>query len=294
MIRPLGSLLLCIGLALPVWAQQPSDTESQIQQVVDQAARMDVTQPARETLDFLDSIENQLEGASPSQLAQLSLIRARGHILVTEYDTALEILENLMAGTLPPRLRLRTYELAANLSLHIDRYEAGFEYLNRGMELQEQVDDPALKSGIFGLAAYWHSQLGDETKGLEYGQRTMELALETGDIRELCVAYEKLGQAEELNGLYEQALTHYEEGLQACQEAEDPVFVGVMHALKGRVLFEVGRPEEAETWIRRGIALAAESGFEDGMTDAMTNYGELLLELGRDREASSVLLEVLD
>jgi diguanylate cyclase (GGDEF)-like protein len=294
MTSRLGSIFFCLGLTFAAWAQAPSNSDGSFQQFVDQAIRMDVTRPAEETLEFLDSLQGQLANASQEQRAQLDLIRARALILSTEYDPALSILETLMASELTPRHRLRTYELAANLALHIDRYQAGFEYLNRGMELQEQVDDPALKSGIFGLAAYWHSQLGDEKKGLEYGQRTMELARETGDVRELCVAYEKLGQAEELNGLLEQALESYQEGLRQCRAAADPVFVGVMNGLMGRVLFRLGRYEEAERWMRQGIMLTTESGFEDGVTDAMTRYGELLLELGRNDEARQLLLEVLE
>jgi diguanylate cyclase (GGDEF)-like protein len=275
-------------------AQQASEDDERFQPLLDQAARMNVTQPADETLAFLDSLQDQLKHASSRQRAQLDLIRARSHILVAEYDRALEILETLMAGDPTPRHRLRAYELAANLALHIDRYQTGFEYLNRGMAFQEQVDDPALKSGIFGLAAYWHTQLGDPTKGLEYGQRTLELAKETGNLRDLCVALEKLGQAEEINGLLEQALSSYEAGLQACREVGDPVFVGIMHSLMGRALFRLDRYEDAEAWMQKGIELTAESGFEDGVTDAMTRYGELLLELGRSEEARRMLLKVLE
>lgn len=294
MILKLCVALLSFGLISLAGAQEYSDRKGLVQSLVDQAAEIGVTRSAAETLEFLDSIQPRMDQASPEQLSQLSLIRARAHFLVTEYDTAIEILENLVAGELTPRHRLRAYELAANLALHIGSYESGFQYLNQGMVLQEQVDDPALQSGIFGLAAYWHSQLGDQTKGLEYGQRTMALAVETGDIRELCVAHEKLGQAEELNGLFEQALNRYETGLQVCRDAEDPVFIGIMHSLIGRVLLRLKRYQDAETWMQAGIELTADSGFEDGVTDAMTEYGELLIELGRVGEAQTILLEVLD
>src|SRR6056297_1409115 len=294
MIRQLVPATLCLGLTFQAAAVDPSAAEADFQSLVDQAVEMNVTEDARATLDFLNSLDNQLHRASSHQRAQLYLIRARANMLVTEYDKAMEILDHLLATDLTPNHRLRAYELEANLALINDRYQAGFEYLNRAMEFQEQVDDPGLKSGIFGLAAYWHTQLGDQVKGLEYAQRTMELAQATGDIRELCVAYEKLGQAEEINVLFEQALTRYEAGLQACEEADDPVFVGVMHTLMGRLLFRLGRYDEAENWMQQGIELTAESGFEDGVTDAMTKYGELLLELGRNDEAQRLLLDVLD
>jgi len=294
MLGPLGVILLCLGLAPLAAAQPPVEQKRQLQALVDQATQIGVTRPAEEVLVFLDSLRPQLAGASSEQMAQLGLVRARAHGLITEYDTAFAIIEDLLAGDLTPQHRLRSYELAANLALHIDRYEMGFEYLNRGIALQAQVDDPALKSGIFGLAAYWHSQLGDREKGLDYAHRTMALARVTGESRELCVAFEKLGQAEELNGLLEQALARYQAGLRACEEAGDPVFYGIMHGLIGRVLFALKRYEEAETLLQQGIALTAESGFEDGATDSMRRYGELLLEQGRNDEAEAIFLSILE
>ncbi len=275
-------------------AQGAPKTSQEVQLMVERATRMDVTRPARETLAYLDSIQNELAAATSQQRVQLRIIRARSHILMTEYDTALRILEDLLASNLIPVQRLRALELAANLALHIDQFELGFEYLNRAMILQEEVDDPALKSGVFGLATYWHTQLGDQEKGLEYAHRTLQLARATGDIRELCVAMEKLGQAEEMMGQYEQALDSYQAGLKACEEARDPVFVGVMHGLMGRLLSRLERFAEAEPWLQKGIELTAASGFEDGATDTMTKYAELLVEMGRDDQASDMLQQVLE
>jgi|GEM_PF-969789 len=287
-------VLLCQCLGAQAFSQEPTTSSQEVQALVERAARMDVTRPPRETLAYLDSIQDDLAEATPQQLTQLLLVSARSHVLMTEYDTALEILEDLLAGDLVAEQKLRALELAANVALHIDRFEEGFDYLNRAMILQEGVDDPALKSGVYGLATYWHSQLGDQRKGLDYAQRTMELARASGDIRELCVAFEKLGQAEEMMGLHEQALKSYQSALEACEEAQDPVFTGVLHVLMGRLLSRLGRHDDSEPWFQQGIELTAASGFEDGVTDAMTTYAELLLMLERYDEANALLQEVLE
>ncbi|MCA1777801.1 MAG: diguanylate cyclase [Xanthomonadaceae bacterium] len=275
-------------------AQGPPKIIQDVQLLIERAARMDVTRPPRETLAYLDSIQDALADATLQQRVQLRIIRARSHVLMTEYDTALAILEDLLANDLVPVQRLRALELAANLALHIDQFEEGFDYLNRAMILQEEVDDPALKSGVFGLATYWHTQMGDQQKGLEYAQRTMQLAQASGDTRELCVALEKLGQAEEMMGLHERALERYQAGLEACEEAQDPVFTGVMYGLMGRLLTRLERHAEAEPWLEKGIELTTASGFQDGATDTMTKYAELLVALERDDEARVLLQQVLD
>jgi diguanylate cyclase (GGDEF)-like protein len=292
------SLVLILLMLGAGWADRPiayasANDGAVVQELIDRAAHKGVTRPPGETLAFLDSIDAELADATSSQLAQLSLIRARSHALKTDYENAFGILEELLESDLKPAQHLRALELAANLALHVDQYETGFEYMNRALALQEAVDDPALKSGVFGLAAYWHSQLGDQEKGLEYADRTLELARATGDIRELCVAMEKLGQAEEMMGLYEQALQRYEAGLEICEQAQDPVFFGVLHTLTGRLMSRLGRYEEAEPWLQVGIELTEEAGFKDGATDAMVNYAELLMDQGRYEEAHAVIQEIL-
>lgn len=294
MFKIFGLVLFFLSLSFLAKAQDQQNEEQYVQSLIDMAAHINVTRPPQETLDYLDSIRDELTHATPRQLAQLYIIKARSHALSTEFAKALEILEDLLTSDLDPDLRLRTLELSANLGLHLDRFEKGFDHLNQAMVLQEAVDDPALKSGVFGLAAYWHTQLGDQEKGLEYGYRTLDLARETGDPREMCVALEKLAQAKEMLGLYEQALERYQDGLEICEKAEDPVFTGVMHSFMGRLLFRMGRHEEAESWLKQGIEMTAASGFEDGVTDTMAVYAEFLLAQQRYDEARELLHQVLE
>lgn len=294
MLRSTGFVLLCLSSLIWAGPQEAETDERQLQALVDEAVRLNISQPPQVTLDYLDSIEGELAGATLRQMAQLKLVEARSRALMTDYDPALEILEDLLARDLDPEQRLRTLALAANLAIHIDRFEDGFQYLNQGLVLQESVDDPALKSDIFGLATYWHSQMGDREKGLEYGFRTLDLAQASGDTREICVALEKLGQAKEMLGMHEEALARYQAGLNACQEARDPVFTAALHSLMGRLLFRMERHEEAESWLRQALELNADAGFEDGLMDTMTHYAGLLLAMERHEEARTMLHELLD
>jgi diguanylate cyclase (GGDEF)-like protein len=294
MFKITGLFLACVVLSSWGWANEAPVAEDDLQTLVDRAAEMNITRPARETLEYLDSIEDRLADASPRQLAQLSMIRARAHALKTDHDIALDILKNLLAGDLDPDQRLRALGLSANLAMYIDRFEEGFIYLNQGLAIQEEVNDPALSSDLFGQAAFWHAQLGDPEKGLEYGRYTLELARQSGDVREVCVALEKLGQAKQTMGLYEEALATYQRGLYVCEQAQDPIFLAAMHALKGRLLLDQGHLTEAESWIKHGVEMHEASGFMDGSTASKVDYGRLLLELGRHDEAHTLLHEILE
>jgi diguanylate cyclase (GGDEF)-like protein len=289
-----GTLIAGLLLAAFVHGTAEGTVENSIQSLVDHAATLSQTRSPAETLAFLDANDELLSQSSWMQQARLELIRARAHALIGDYETGLQILMGLMEKDLEPPLQLRALELAANLSMELSRFEEAFGYLNQGLIVQEDIDDDGLKSGIFGLAAYWHSQLGDREKGLEYADRTLSLAQASGEIREVCVALEKLGQAQEMAGQLDLAMVSYEAGLEACQKANDPVFTGVMHMLMGRLLHEMGQTSAAEEWLQRGIEKTHESGFAGGAADGIVTYSRLLLDQQRHDEALPLLNAAFD
>ncbi len=288
--RFLPGILMILPMTLGASA---SFAAGPIDQLVDKATEINTTSPAGEVLEFLDSIESQLAGANLRQRAAVELIRARALALLARFNESFAILDQLLSEPLEADQRLRVVKLAANIALNWYDFEAGFEYLYEALLLQEEVDDPSLRSGVFGQAAYWHAQLGDQAKGLDYAERTLHLARDSGDIREVCVALEKLGQAEEMAGYRDAAMVTYQAGLQACEQAGDPVFFGVMHALVGRLLLRSGQYVEAEPWIQQAIDRLTEAGFEDGVTDTLTNLAELRFAQQRFDEAETLLERVL-
>jgi diguanylate cyclase (GGDEF)-like protein len=291
------STLACIGLLLALQVSGPAmaDDEVALETLIEQAERLDTTASRQRAREALDRIAPRLDEASVDQMARFRLLQARNHGLAGQYQLGLEELARLRKlDDLPARHELRSLELCSNLAMQISEYVDAFRCLNAAMEMQDEVDDPGLQSGIFGLAAYWHSQLGDPDKGLHYAQRTLELASRTGSLREECVAHEKLGQAYELADQIDDAIRTYREGLPKCREGNDPLFTGLMQILLGRALHRNDQLEMAEEWLRQGIEETRAAGFQDGVLDGLVNYGSLLFDLGRLAEAEEILLDVVD
>lgn len=248
-------------------------------------------QQAREALDL---IAERIDEANRQQRVRIKLLEARNQALAGEYREGLDALTRLSELDPAPRHQLRSLELCANLSMQISEYVEAFKCLNDAMAMQAEVDDPELQAGVFGLAAYWNSQLGDREKGLRYGKRTLELARQTGSLREECVAHEKLGQAYELAGRLEEAISTYREGLPKCRNGGDPLYTGVIQILLGRALHKSDQLEAAEHWLQRGIDATRSAGFHDGVLDGLVNYGSLLFDLGRLEEAEALLSKTVE
>ena len=278
-------------LSAPLAQAEANDAD--IQALVDQAVVLNLNAPWPETRAWLESIGDRLEEGTDAQRHQVGLISARLHVLAGDHQAALDEITRLLDQSLRPEHRLRALKLAANVGMFEDDYELAFRYLNEALEFQSQVADPGLRSGVFGLASYWHAQLGDRSKGLAYAQTTLQLAERTGEAREICVALEKLGQAEEMAGLHDEALESYRAGINACEQANDPVFIGTMKVLTGRLLHRMGRADEAEPWLREGLVDTQHSGFEGGMHDGALNYARLLYDQGRYEEARDLLEPII-
>jgi diguanylate cyclase (GGDEF)-like protein len=269
-----------------------ADTE--VQNLVDRAEDLNVTAPWQETRAFLESINDRLEAGSDAQRHQIALISARLHVLAANYQSAISEIEALLDEELEDAHRLRALELAATSAMLDFDFQTGFIYLNKALQAQTSVDDLSLRAGVMGLAAYWHAQLGDREKGLIYARQSLDIAKQSGMPRNICVAQEKLGQAEEMAGLHNEALDTYRAGIDACVQANDPVFIGVMKVLTGRLLHRMGRSEEAEPWLREGLVDTEHAGFEDGVLDGKLNYAELLYDQGRFDEARALLEPIIE
>lgn len=279
-------------ISAPLVHAEPTDAD--IQALVDQAVVLNLTAPWPETRAWLETIADRLADGTSAQRHQVGLISARLHVLAGNHRAALDELTGLLEQPLRPEHRLRALELAANTGMADADYALAFRYLNEAISFQSQVDDPGLRSGVFGQASFWHAQLGDRKKGLAYARTTLQLARQTSDAREVCVALEKLGQAQEMAGLYDEALESYRAGISACEQANDPVFIGVMKVLTGRLLHRVGRVDEAESWLREGLADTRRSGFEGGIHDGTLTYARLLYDQDRHDEARGLLEPIIE
>lgn len=286
--------LICFLLGTHAYGAAASGDRTSIEALIDRAELLNTGGSRQQAREALDLIAERIDEASKEQRVKITLLEARNQALAGEYRKSLDMLTRLSDLDPSPRHELRSLNLCANLSMQISEYVKAFKCLNEAMAMQAKVDDPGLQAGVFGLASYWNSQLGDREKGIRYGQRTLELARQTGSLREECVAHEKLGQAYEQAGRLDEAITTYREGLPKCRNSGDPLFTGLIQILLGRMLHKSGQLEAAERWLQRGIDATRAAGFQDGVLDGLVNYGSLLFDLGRLEEAESLLSNTVE
>jgi DNA-binding CsgD family transcriptional regulator/tRNA A-37 threonylcarbamoyl transferase component Bud32 len=132
------------------------------------------------------------------------------------------------------------------------------EALEAALAIVEQGHGRARETEtVLDLLARAQQRLGNYKRAAELWQRAVDLAEARGDTRTAAGLNRRLGVAAFWTGRYDEAIVHYDRGLTAA-EADDPGTALLLLA-RSAVHLEVGRAAEAESDIRRALAIAERS-----------------------------------
>lgn len=282
---------LCICLSAAAVADADQDA---LQRRIDRAAELNVTAPWQESQALLDELKSELDAATPRQRAQITLLEARNKALAGDYDAAAELLGPLREDGAGADLRLSAYRMSANCAFLQGEYERGFGFLNEGLALLRQVEDPDSRVSILTVAAYFHSQAGEVDLSMRYANEALSIAESAADDRLRCVSKHELALAHARTGDIQTAIDARRDMLASCEEAGDPVFVGVAKNALSELLLIHGQTEQALTLAREALRTLEEAGYRDGILDARMWVANALIARGRHEEGKSLLVPLVD
>lgn len=128
-------------------------------------------------------------------------------------------------------------------------------------------------------------------EALRHAETALGAALENGNPLFIANAQLTLAKAERARGDLAEALRLVEEVLpQARQKGWKDTELRAEY-LRGEILREMGRPEDAEPSARRALALAREIKVKEEEVESLISLGRILLDLKRHAEADKVLRE---
>ncbi len=283
--------LVIAGLSTAMWAGAADPDE--IQSRLDEIARINVTQAWEQSQAMAEQLAAEMEGASAEQRAQLDLLFARNLALAGRYADALELLDPILDADLPSEQRLRAYEMAANYALNKLDYEQAFTLLRDSITLLPEIDRPAPQARLLGLAAYFHSEVGEQEMAIDYAGQALELAHDSQDAREQCIALHRLALAQFRLERFATAEATHRLQIEHCEAAGDPVLSAAAKNGIGNALLRQGRIDEALPWIRSGLQRNEEHGFRDGVLASRRFLARGLKEMGEIDQAEQILTELI-
>jgi diguanylate cyclase (GGDEF)-like protein len=281
-------ILMVFGPAAPGQASEWSHERFEQRLVL--AERLNVTAPWRESQTILDEIRPFLDRAEPDQYARFRLLEIRNLVLDGEFAAGLEQVERLLDRDLTPEIRIRAMTLAMNAAIFMRRYETIFDYLNRSLELEATLGpEPPSVGHHLSLAAYMYVHVGQFERAREYGHMNLDRAIRWGEIRDQCIAHQRLAfvykSAEELT----RAGEHYQRGLVACTEAGDELMQAVVEYAMADLLRQAGEYGQAAALFASSEERLARTDYQAGINERRLYLARLHRDLGEQEPARELL-----
>ncbi|TVQ27811.1 MAG: diguanylate cyclase [Wenzhouxiangella sp.] len=279
---------LCLLVALLLLAG-PVKAGDDLQKRIDFAAELQINEPGSNLNPVIDQLLSDIEQATPGQQVSIRLLAARNLGLQGRIVEGLEFIDQILAAEPEPGQRLTTYRLSANLAMNLGDYERAFADLMEAVALIPETGSPFEETNLYGLASYFHGLAGESFSAISYAQRSLESAQETDNPRLACLAYGRLTAAFEADDRLIEAEQSGRQGLSYCEQTDDPVTTGWIHALLASVLISLGELDQAEAMIAQATA-----NHSDVYHQGQLNSQRLLARLMIERSQFEPALEKLD
>lgn len=258
-----------------------------------EAAQLNFSGHWQRARDALDAISPQLGQATRKQQDRHSLELATNLSLAGEIDEGLMLLEELLDSHLEPPQRLNALWLSATLATMARQYELAFAYLQMGLELKPQVDDPVQVAGLLGIASQMHAQVGEYEQAIALGHSAVEYARQTGSIWELCIARQRLASAY-ASGTDTVAIeSYFRMALEPCEEAGNLHYTGAIEYSLAALMLEMNRLDRAEPLIIRALTQLTESGHDAGLAVTRLVWARYLTRQNDTEQAEEILLNLV-
>lgn len=111
--------------------------------------------------------------ATPSQREHLEYLKAYGLAYTGRYDMAIGQASTLFDTTQDDALKFRAGLLIANSYAATREFGSGLAYLERSLELMDDVHDPQLRNDGMTVAAVLYNQVGQYELGVDYAERIL-------------------------------------------------------------------------------------------------------------------------
>lgn len=262
---------------------------------LEQLEQLTYSGSSQQIQDEIQRLEAMLDQADPRQRTRFALLKARAAALAKNSDQAIGLLDELLADRsgLDPDLELRALNLATNLLVVEDRFEAGFDYFREALELAPGVRASAMRADTYSVAAEFHARIAEYATAIEYANLAMDQVAREEAPRAHCVAMERRARARLGLQQRDQAISDYRTAVDLCQAIPDLVFAGIAQIGLAVGLRERGTVDAAGSNLERAIDMLSRSGFVEGELEARYRLAELMLDQDRLDDARRVMSPTL-
>lgn len=281
--RPKALRLLLCMLVIATAPLEQLQAEDLLDEQLELARQLNASTHWRSGRSILEQIEPELARASAAQRNRYDLILAHNQALGGAPAAGLELIEQVLARRLEPALRLNALWQAANLATAERSFDRAFSYIKDGLALMPEVDDPAARAGLLGMAGRLYAEAGELDQGIAMARQAIDYAArvpleQPGSSR--CVAGQRLSAALEVGTDIEASLRAATDALEHCRREQNGHFTAALESLIGQLHLQQGDLARAERWLRQALTRQDAIGHRSGLLLTRLRLTDLELRRG--------------
>jgi len=245
-----------------------------------------------EAEDALRSLGNHGTPGSRSdqqhRLLTALLLALRGNSQQAE-----ETIQGLLSEPLDSDLHFSTLVLGINMAgVHHD-YQTGFERLKLASTLPMETAPIRDQSALFSLGTEMMARAGEFSRALEFAATAIELADQSGNVRERCVARQRKVVALVQADATDQLGPALDDAERFCDRETNPMFSYSLTRHRAEWLGRQGRAAEAGRLLETALTMADEANYPQSQAIARILLSEWLIEQGQIERATTMASQQL-
>lgn len=261
---------------------------------LEQAEAMNTTVPWHETRAVLERIRPELDQAEQALQARFAYVDARVTALAGDFLRGLQAVRRALELEMPVEQRIHMLRLGANLAVIAREYEQTFAMLSEALELLGRGDAAPADYGVYSLASYIYTRVGELETGIRYGLRAVEDARIHGDDRDRCSAEQRLGYSYKVAEDHARAEQAYGASIEHCLTAGDMLGAGVAEIGLADLYRAHGRFDGVEALFLQALERLRAVDYTSGLAEGRLYFARLKAGQGRHDELGELLAPAME
>lgn len=226
------------------------------------------TLPMEQLEQVLTQVKPLIDQATPEQKNKITLLEIRYLAIKGDYDGAMDLFHGLKMEKMSPDYRLRAHDLAVQINGITGDHIAAFTYLKNAQKLLAWADSAHQKYSVLVVGAQMFARAGDTEKALNMATKALHWAEQGGDKRDLCNAWNVLGDMQLANNLLDEATSSFETNLAYAKETGLVLFQGTALEALGDIEKEQGNFRQALNNYQAARSRLQEADYVEGVSDS--------------------------
>ena len=221
--------------------------------------------------------------------ARLSIALCEFWLAREYYDEGLRLVESALSADVAPSLRVRAFEGAGRLALHLNDLELAEKYARECLALSSERDDTVEAAQSLITLALVASSRRDLAGTRAWLSESVEIARRGDDLGSLTSALDFLAELELTEGDADAASGLFEEALALREAAGSPGWIAWSHSNLGLVAYARGDLDKALEWYKRALRCAQELGVTQLAADCLIGIAAVATRRGETVRAARLL-----